>query len=87
MLLAARNEIGGDVLWKMLIERCVSESNPDALARLLYQTEEAMFLRSQELTAEEEELRQAAQRLLELKTEKLGWPDPLKFITESSESV
>lgn len=52
-----------------------------------------MFLRSQELAGEpqrsdeEEELRQAARQLLELKTKKLGWPDPLKFNTELTESV
>ena len=75
------------MLWKTLFQRCLSETNPDALTGLLYQTEEAMFLRSQELTREEEELRQAARQLLELKTKKLGWPDPLKINTELTESV
>ena len=63
------------------------ETNLDTLTELVYQAEEAMFLRSQELTGEEEELRQAAGQLLELKTKKLGWPDPLKINTELTESV
>ena len=58
------------------------ETNSDRLTELVQQTEEAMFLRSQELgrepqrSDEEEELRQAARQLLELKVKKLGWPDP-----------
>ena len=72
------------MLWLDLYKSCVSETNPDKLEKLIYQTEDAMFLRSQELSTEphsSEEVRAlkvAAQKLLKLKTEKLGWPDPYK---------
>lgn len=87
MLLAARNEMGAKVLWKILVQRCLCETNREALTGLVHQAEEAMFLRSQELTEEEEELRLAARQMLELKTKRLGWPDPLKVDTEFSESA
>jgi hypothetical protein len=81
------------MLWLDLYKSCLSETNPDKLEKLIYQTEGAIFLRSQELSTEHhlsEEVRalkEAAQKLLKLKTEKLGWPDPLKINTELTESV
>ena len=77
--------------WLDLYKSCVCETNPDKLEKLIYQTEDAMFLRSQELFTEHrvsEEVRalkQAAQKLLKLKTEKLGWPDPYKVDTRAQD--
>jgi hypothetical protein len=81
------------MLWIDLYKSCVSETNPDKLEKLIYQTEGAIFLRSQELSTEHrlsEEVRalkEAAQKLLKLKIEKLGWPDPLKINTELTKLV
>jgi hypothetical protein len=75
------------VPWLDLYKSCVSETNRDKLEKLVYETEDAIFLRSRELSTETypncppkpiyevQALRQAAQKLLQLKTEKLGWPD------------
>ena len=77
------------MLWLDLYKSCVSETNPDKLEKLVYQTEDAIFLRSQELSTEHylsqevRALRVAAQKLLKLKTEKLGWPDPYKVDTSA----
>lgn len=68
--------------WHDLYQSCVSETNPAKLERLVFDTEDAIFLRLRELSTEAHlsdeslALKQAAQKLLELKTEKLGWPDP-----------
>ena len=66
------------MLWLDLYKSCITETNSDKLEKLIHQTEEAIVLRSQELSTEpylSEEVRalkKAAQKLLELKTKKLG---------------
>jgi hypothetical protein len=70
------------VQWQELYAVCVSETNPDRLEKLVFDSEDAIFLRFQEsayelgLSHEVRELKQAANALLEFKVEKLGWPDP-----------
>ena len=68
--------------WQDLYQFCVSEINPAKPEQLVFDTEDAIFLRLRELSTEphlfEESLtlKQAAQKLLELKIGKLGWADP-----------
>jgi len=68
--------------WKELYAACVTETDSDRLEKLVFDTEDAMFLRFQELahglhvSNEVDELKQAATGLLEFKVKKLGWPDP-----------
>ena len=70
-----------------LYAACVSETETDRLEKLVLDTEGAMFLRLQELAYElrsKDELRdlnRAATALLEVKVEKLGWPDPFRMNT------
>lgn len=68
--------------WQDLYHSCISETDPEKLQELVFELEDAIFLRLRELSTEPHlsdeslALKQAAQTLLELKTEKLGWPDP-----------
>lgn len=68
--------------WRTLYESCISETNPDKLKKLVFQLEEAIVLHYHYLANqpnafdELQALRRAAQGLLRLKTEKLGWLDP-----------
>jgi hypothetical protein len=77
------------VLWLDLYKSCLTETNRDKLEKLVFETEDAIVLRSQELSTEpylSEEVRalkEAAQQLLELKIKKLGWPDPNKVGTSA----
>jgi hypothetical protein len=67
--------------WRTLYQSCISETNPDRLQKLVFQLEEAIVLRYRHLANQPnafDELRaikRAAQRLLQLKIEKLGWLD------------
>lgn len=69
--------------WRALHGATLAETNPTLLERLVYETEEAITLRLQELartspgSAEISELRAAADQLLSIKVQRLGWPDPL----------
>jgi hypothetical protein len=71
------------VLWKKLYESCVSETNPDKLKRLVFQLEEAIVVRYHDLASEPnafdelQAIRRAAQQLLQLKIERLAWPQPV----------
>jgi hypothetical protein len=73
------------VQWRELYESCVFETNLERLARLVVKTEDAIYLRSRELSKESnisDEVRalsQAAKRLVEIKIRKLGWSDPAKI--------
>jgi len=72
------------VQWQELYADCVSETDIGRLETLVFDTEDAIFLRFQELvydhhlSNEVRELKQAAAGLLEFKIKKLGWPDPMK---------
>jgi hypothetical protein len=72
------------VQWQQLYESCVSETNLEKLNKLVLETEDAIYLRSRELSNEPhiadevQALRRAAMGLLEIKIKKLGWPDPTK---------
>jgi len=69
------------VPWRTLYESCISETNPDRLKKLVFQLEEAIVLRYHDLAnqpnafEELQAIKRAAQRLLRLKIEKLGWSD------------
>jgi hypothetical protein len=69
--------------WRALHQAVVTETDVRVLEPLVYETETAIFLRLQELEPQcdhEDELcdlRAAADDLLAVKTQKLGWPDPL----------
>ena len=71
--------------WQQLYESCVFERNLERLNKLVFETEDAIYLRSRELSNESyiadevQALRRAANGLLEIKIKKLGWPDPAKF--------
>jgi len=70
------------VQWQELYAACVSETDTGRLEKLVSDTEDAIFLRFQELAYqglpnEVQELKRAAAGLLEFKIKKLGWPDPL----------
>lgn len=70
--------------WRKLYNACVSETKLEKLEKLVFDTEEAIVLRCHELShepylsSEVQALRQAAKGLLEIKTRKLGWPDPAR---------
>jgi hypothetical protein len=69
------------VPWQKLYESCVSETNPESLEKLVFETERAIFPRNCELSTESntsdevQALEQATKGLLEIKIKKLGWPD------------
>jgi hypothetical protein len=74
--------------WKELYAACVAETETERLEKLVSETEDAMFLRFQELAYEDRsnevlEMKQAASVLLEFKIEKLGWPDPMRVSAPS----
>jgi len=72
------------VPWRSLYESSVFETSPVKLQKVVFQLEDAIVLRYHDLAGggshglmESDELqaiRRAAERLLQLKTEKLGWP-------------
>ena len=70
--------------WQKLYESCVFETDLEKLDKLVCETEDAIYLRSRELSNEPhiadevQALRRAAMGLLEIKIKKLGWPDPTK---------
>jgi hypothetical protein len=70
--------------WKELYQAVTAETNSGFIAHLIDETEYAMWLRLRELRessedqAERREIETASGRLLNLKTEKLGWPYPLR---------
>ena len=71
--------------WQKLYESCASETNLGRLDKLVFKAEDAIYLRSRELSKEShiadevQALRRAANGLLEIKIKKLGWPDPAKI--------
>jgi hypothetical protein len=73
------------VQWQKLYESCVFETNLGRLNKLVFKAEDAIYLRSRELSKEShianevQALSRAANGLLEIKIKKLGWPDPAKF--------
>jgi hypothetical protein len=69
------------MLWQDLFQSCACETDPDKLEKLVFETEDAIFLRFRDLSSipesdEFQKLKQAAQILLEIKIKKLGWSDP-----------
>jgi hypothetical protein len=70
--------------WRALYGATLAETNLTSLERLVYETEEAITLRLQELvrtspdSSELSELRAAADQLLSIKVHRLGGPDPLR---------
>jgi len=74
-------EAGGRVLWQKLYESYVFERNLEKLNKLVFEAEDAIYLRSRELSheshivAEAQALGRAAKGLLEIKIKKLGWAD------------
>ena len=68
--------------WRTLYESCISETNPEKLKKLVFQLEEAIVLRYHDIANqpnaldELQAIKRAAQQLLRLKIERLGWLDP-----------
>jgi hypothetical protein len=66
--------------WRELHQAVLRESDSNRLHGMILAVEEAMFLRAQQLDASEAHrteraaIEQAAEELLSIKTEKLGWP-------------
>jgi hypothetical protein len=66
--------------WQELYQAALLERGPQKLAEMVSAAEEAIFRRAQELTdsaANDQErtaMAEAAQKLLNIKTEKLRWP-------------
>ena len=71
--------------WQKLYESCVFETNLARLDKLVFKAEDAIYLRSRELSKEShianevQALRLAARGLLEIKIKKLGWADPAAY--------
>ena len=69
--------------WRKLYKSCACETNLAKLSKLVFETEDAIFPRSRELSKEShigDEVRalsQAARVLVDIKIEKLGWPAEL----------
>jgi hypothetical protein len=80
------------VEWQKLYESCVFERNLEKLNKLVFETEDAIYLRSRELSNESyiadevQALRRAANGLLEIKIKKLGWSDPAKVNSSNPET-
>ena len=71
--------------WREFYQAAKVETNPKFLAHLLDETEGAMWKRLQNLDrakpdehTERCEIEVAYVTILKIRTEKLGWPDPLK---------
>jgi xanthine dehydrogenase molybdopterin-binding subunit B len=68
--------------WKAAYQNTLEETDRDKLTQYVLETEGAIFDRIQELESssdhhkEREEMEAAAKHLLEIKTRKLGWPNP-----------
>jgi hypothetical protein len=66
--------------WQQLYEAAIVETDPQRLIALIAAVESALMNRRQELggqpghESELQEIKAAGQRLLIIKTEKLGWP-------------
>ena len=66
--------------WQESYEAACVETNREKLTDLIHQTEDALMSRQQELNghpgheSEGREMKAAAQKLLLIKTERLGWP-------------
>ena len=88
--------------WRSLYESCVVETNPVKLQKLVFQLEDAIVLRYHDLAGEPsgshgllesdelQAIRRAAERLLQLKTEKLGWPhraSPFRALPASIDEI
>ena len=71
--------------WQKLYDSCLSESNRERLDKLVFKLEDAIYLRSRELSKEShiaseiQALREASRRLQEIKIKKLGWTDPRRL--------
>ena len=69
--------------WHVLYEAAVDETNPDVFERLGFDAEDAIQHRLRELSKipdgplEINEISYAVDNILRLKTERLGWPDPI----------
>jgi len=69
------------VSWQNLFESYVSETDRDKLQELVFETEDAVFLRFRDLSSDPKtdellELRHATAVLLEIKIKKTGWANP-----------
>src|SRR5215472_5061696 len=68
--------------WRVLYEAAVDETNPAVFERLVFDAEDAIQIRLQELSKnpdgppELNEISDAVNYILRLKTERLAWPDP-----------
>ena len=66
--------------WKQCYQSVLNEHDPAKVEDKVFVAEAAIFLRYQELSrkpdheAEDEEMKQASEKLLRLRTERLGWP-------------
>jgi hypothetical protein len=71
-------------VWQTAYEKAVCESDTKKLLTEIHATEEALFLRWQELgnapahTRERVAMEAAAEDLLAIKIHRLGWPDPCR---------
>ena len=69
--------------WRVLYEAAVDEVDPSAFERLLFETEDAICHRLRELSKnpdgplELNEISDAVDNMLRLKTARLGWPSPM----------
>jgi hypothetical protein len=79
------------ISWREPHQKALGERDLAKLVKQVYATEEALFLRWQELyggSGHDEELREmtgAAQDVLRMQTEKMGWPSPgLQNCTQES---
>jgi hypothetical protein len=69
------------VSWRKLYDSCVCETNLAKLGKLVFETEDAIYLRSRELSKEShigdevQALSRAAKVLMKIRTRKLGWHD------------
>jgi len=76
-------------IWRELCEQTAVEQDPERPATLTSETEFAIVQRFRDLYGEPElsdeirELRLAAKALLDIRIQKLGWPDPFKLCSES----
>jgi hypothetical protein len=74
------NSNGVKPRWQLLYEAAVAENDPAKLMTLVGTIEEALVVRSQEISHscdhadERNAMAQAAENLLAIKTGKLGWP-------------
>jgi hypothetical protein len=73
--------------WREIRDSAIRETDRTRLKKIIYDAEQALFVRGLEmdgipsLESERAEMAEVAEALLNLKTHKLGWPNPVDTVS------